>query len=249
MQRDGALGTVERRLRHRVRNVTPTRMLRCSLALAAVERFAAGKPISLLDAGTGDGIFAIAAARAHPSWRITAADVSPSALERARGRAADLDVGTVEFVERDLTQPLDSAQFDCVVALECLSEIEDDSAAIRAFSTSLRPGGLLVLHVPEESWEPVLRSSERTWRFEARHGYSPTGLTSQLRAAGLEPDLVRPTTRGTVMLAQEVRDRLKDGRSWRLALAYPALASASRLERLGLTWGSARALFVTARRT
>jgi SAM-dependent methyltransferase len=248
VQLDGALGTVERRLRHRVRNVTPTRMLRCSLALAAVERFASERPISLLDAGTGDGIFAIAAARAHPSWRITAADVSPSALERARGRAADLDVA-IEFVEHDLTQPLDSARFDCVVALECLSEIEDDSAAIRAFSTSLRPGGLLVLHVPEESWAPVLRSSERTWRYEARHGYSPAALSSQLRAEGLEPDTVRPTTRGTVMLAQELRDRWKDGRSWRLALAYPALASASRLERLGLTWGSARALFVTARRT
>lgn len=249
MQLDGALGTVERRLRHRVRNVTPTRMLRCALALAAVERFAGDETISVLDAGTGDGIFAIAAARAHPSWRITAADVSASALERARRQAEDLDATTIDFVEHDLTQPLDSAQFDCVVALECLGEIEDDGAAIRAFSGALRSGGLLVLHVPEESWTPVLRSSEHTWRYEARHGYSPAALSSQLRAEDLEPETVRATTRGTVMLAQELRDRWKDGRSWRLALAYPALASASRLERLGLTWGPARALFVTARRT
>ena len=182
MQLDGTLGTVERRLRHRVRNVTPTRMLRCSLALAAVERFAGERPITLLDAGTGDGIFAIAAARAHPNWRITAADVSPSALERARRRAADLEVTTIEFVEQDLTQPLDSAQFDCVVALECLSEIEDDSAAIRAFSTSLRPGGLLVLHVPEESWEPcsgpanargATRRGTATRRRASRRSFGP----------------------------------------------------------------------------
>jgi hypothetical protein len=54
--------------------------------------------------------------------------------------------------------------------------------------------------------------------------------------------------RGTVTFAQELRDRWKDGRLWRLALAYPALASASRLERLGFTWGPGRALFITARR-
>lgn len=248
MGRERAIRRVERRLRYRVRNATPTRMLRCTLALQAIERFARGAPVSLLDAGTGDGMLAIAAARRHPNWRITAADVSASALQHARQRATDLGVAEIDFVEHDLTLPFDTEPFDCVVALECLSEIEDDTAAISSLSAALRQGGLFVLNVPHESWTPVLRSSPRTWRYEVRHGYSAAALSARLRAESLEPEDVRTTMRGTVTLAQELRDRWKDGRIWRLALAYPALASASKLERVGLTWGSSRALFITARR-
>ena len=223
-------------------------MQRCALALEAVERFAGGGPVSLLDAGTGDGMLAIAAARRHPDWRITAADVSASALEHARQRAADLGVSKIDFVEHDVTLPFDSGPFDCVVALECLSEIEDDTAALGSLSAALRPGGLFVLNVPDEAWAPVLRSSPRTWRYEVRHGYSWEALSRRLRAERLEPEHVRTTTRGTVTLAQELRDRWKDRRTWRLVLAYPALSSASTLERLGLTWGPSRAIFITARR-
>lgn len=248
MRRERSIRAIKRRLRDRVRNHTPTRMQRCALAIEALERFAGGRSVSLLDAGTGDGMLAIAAARRHPDWRITAADVSASALQRARKRAADLGVAQIEFVEHDITLPFESGPFDCVVALECLSEIEDDAAAIGSLSAVLRPGGLFVLNVPDESWAPVLRSSPSTWRHEVRHGYSPEALSRRLRAERLAPEHVRATTRGTVTLAQELRDRWKDGRIWRLALAYPALACASTLERLGLTWGPGRAIFITARR-
>lgn len=248
MRRKRSITAIKRRLRDRVRNNTPTRAQRCALALDAVERFAGGASVSFLDAGTGDGMLAIAAARRHRDWRITAADVSASALQHARQRAADRGLTEIDFVEHDLTLPFDSGPFDCVVALECLSEIEDDAAAIGSLSAALRPGGLFVLNVPDESWAPVLRSSPRTWRHQVRHGYSPEAISSRLRAERLEPERVRTTMRGTVTLAQELRDRWKDGRLWRLALAYPALASATQLERLGLTWGPGRAIFITARR-
>jgi hypothetical protein len=94
----------------------------------------------------------------------------------------------------------------------------------------------------------VLRGSEPTWKDQVRHGYSRDELVALLERQGLQVDRVTATTRGTVKLAQEVRDRIKNARLAVRALAYPPLTAALWLERLGLTWGPARALYAEARK-
>src|SRR5947208_5861001 len=112
---------------------------------------------------------------------------------------------------------------------------------------ALRPGGLFLARVPERDWTPVLPGSESTWRHEVRHGYGADDFAVQLSRAGLSPTVVRPSTRAVVRLAQDIRDRIKE-RGHRLQLvAYPLSLGAVRLERWGLAWGRARALFVEAR--
>lgn len=86
-----------------------------------LELLALAKPIphpSVLDIGTGSGCLAIAAAMHLPSAVVTAIDISPAALEVARGNAArhNLD-GRVKFAEGDLFSPLDSgARFHFIVS-------------------------------------------------------------------------------------------------------------------------------------
>jgi trans-aconitate methyltransferase len=135
-----------------------------------------------------------------------------------------------------------------VLAIECLSEIPDDRAALGQMVAALAPGGLLVVHVPDHDWRPVLRGSPFKWREEVRHGYDQAGLTAALREAGLEKIEVVPTYRSLAAASQEVRDRIKDSALLIRLAAFPFLVAAVWLEDVGVTWGRANALLATARR-
>jgi SAM-dependent methyltransferase len=247
MSRTTELSTALReRLERGVRHLPPARRLRFRLALRSLERFDRDGPLRVLDAGAGEGILALAIARRYPTWTVVAADLREEALERGR-RDADRDgVRNVRFELVDLTRPLPGAGYDVVLALECLEEIEDDETAVGSLASALRPDGLFLVHVRD--WKPVLRGSDGRWKGQVRHGYSREELVALLERNGLDVATVVPTTRGTVRLAQELRDRIKTGRLAARALAYPPLTAALWLERLGVTWGPARAMYAEARK-
>jgi SAM-dependent methyltransferase len=236
---------VRERLEKRVRTMAPARRLRFELALRTLERELGGTG-DLLDAGCGEGLFTVLVASRFRGWSVTGADLREDDLARARAAAEGL--ANVRFAGLDLTQDLGVERYDAVVALECLEEIEDDEGAIERMALALRPGGLFVAHVPERDWRPVLATSDQTWRHEVRHGYGVEEIVNMLGAAGLEVASVTPTTRGTVRLAAELRDRIKTASLKRRTLAYPWMISAVSLERIGLTWGPPRGLLIEARR-
>lgn len=242
------MSTFRERLERRLRHLPPARRLRFMLALRSLASLGDSTSIRLLDAGAGDGLLSLAIAQRHPDWTIVAADLREDALERGRTDALRDGVRNVRFEKLDLTRPIPDGGYDVVLALECLEEIADDEAATAAFAGALRPDGLLLVHVPERDWQPVLQSSEAAWRDEVRHGYTQDELVELLERQGLLVDRVTPTTRGTVRLAQEVRDRIKTARLAVRALAYPPLTAALWLERIGVTWGPARALYAEARK-
>jgi SAM-dependent methyltransferase len=239
---------VRERLERRVRHLPPARRLRFRLALGSLERFANGRPLRVLDAGAGEGLLALAVAGRHPDWTVVAADLRPEALQRGGDDADRAGMTNLRFEQLDLTQPLGGSDYDAVVALECLEEIPDDEGAVASLASALRSGGLLLVHVPEREWTPVLRGSERRWKDQVRHGYSRAELVDLLERHGLQVRRVAPTTRGTVRLAQEARDRIKTSRLAVRAVAYPVLSAALWLERAGITWGPARALYAEARK-
>ena len=231
-----------------LRDLPPGRRLRLRLAWAAVERYAAGtagRPLTLLDAGSEEGLLVLELARRHPGWRLVAADLAREPLRRGLrwAREEGLDVS---FVRLDLTAHLGQACYDAVVSLECLEEVPDDTAALRAMAGALRPGGLFVAHLPTDDWRPVLAGAERTWRREARHGYDADELRARLDEVGLDVREVVRTFRRTTALAQDVRDRLKRRRRAVQLLLLPVMAAAVRLELAGVAWGAPRGLFVVA---
>jgi SAM-dependent methyltransferase len=190
----------------------------------------------------------VALARRHRDWSVVGVDLSAQALRLAREEAQRAGLENAAFEQADLTADLGTKRYDAIAAIECLEEIPDDAAAIKAMARALRPGGLLVVHAPERSWTPVLAGSEQTWRHEVRHGYGAEELAELIGRAGLEVGDVRPTSRGTVRLAQELRDRMRRSSLRGQAIAYPLIVAAVPLERWGLTWGPARALLVEASR-
>jgi SAM-dependent methyltransferase len=235
-------------LEDRARLLAPARRLRCQLVAEALERFAAGRPLHVLDAGCGDGAFAECVARRQPAWSIVGADLGDDLLDRARRGTTRTRLANVEFVHADLTEDLGTEVYDAVAAIECLEEIPEDTEALRRMIAALRPAGLFVAHVPEHQWKPVLRGSAATWRHEVRHGYDPAELASRLTGLGLESVQIDSTCRGLVRLAQELRDRVPSRRPAVRGIVSISLLGAVWLERNGLTWGPGRALIVSARR-
>jgi SAM-dependent methyltransferase len=96
----------------------------------------------LLDLGTGDGTVAIVAARR--GLRVTASDVAPTALARARERAGSLPI---LFVLDDVTDTRLDARYDTAVdrgLLHCLPPAHRTAYA-RSVTQLVAPGGRLVV--------------------------------------------------------------------------------------------------------
>jgi ubiquinone/menaquinone biosynthesis C-methylase UbiE len=235
-------------LEERLVLMAPARRLRLALADRALSRFAAGRSIKVLDAGCGDGLLSLAIAHRHRDWSVVGVDLREDLLAGARARAAAKSIENVRFVQGDLTEPIPEAGFDAVMAVECLSEIPDDESALRTMAAALSPGGLLVAQVPDSSWRPIFSGSATTWREQVRQGYSPEGLADVLHRVGLAGVEVAPTYRSLAAAAQELRDRIKDSALPIRLLAFPLLAAAAWLERVGLTWGRPNAMLAQASR-
>jgi SAM-dependent methyltransferase len=233
-------------LEERLALMAPARRLRLALAEGEVAARLGGESrLRVLDAGCGDGLLSLAMAKRHPAWSLVGVDLREDLLEGARKRAAGRGLANASFVPGNLEQSLPERERDAVTAVECLSEIPDDRQALRMMLEALRPGGLLVVQVPERDWRPVLPGSPGTWREQVRQGYTAEQLQALLEEVGFTEVRVRPTYRSLAAAAQEIRDRIKDRGLLVRLLAFPFLAGAVRLERAGVTWGRGNALLGT----
>ena len=243
------LAQVRAILEERLALMAPSRRLRLATSeRAVVQRRGGGSRLRVLDAGCGDGLLALALAKRHSAWSLTGLDLRENLLEGARERAIGRGLPNVRFVPGNLEEPLPESGFDVVLAVECLEEIPGDRQALRMMAEALVPGGLLVAHVPERNWKPVLPGSSDTWREQVRQGYTAEELEAALREAGLEGVEVWPTYRSVATAAQDVRDRIKDSGLLVRLLAFPFLAAAVRLERMGVTFGQPNALLAVGTR-
>src|SRR6185295_17964767 len=114
----------------------------------ALARLPGGKagadPARVAEVGTGSGAVAIAIAKTRAGTEVVASDVSPGALEVARGNAERHGVA-IAFVEGDLDAPLRPlAPFDAVVAnlpYVASREIDGLSPEVRAEPRLALDGG------------------------------------------------------------------------------------------------------------
>jgi release factor glutamine methyltransferase len=102
----------------------------------AARAFAAGRPLTVVDVGTGSGAIAIALARHEPGLRIIATDLSAAALAVARDNAAANGVAArIAFRQGDLLGPV-TERLDIVAAnlpylrADALADLAGDRAAL-----------------------------------------------------------------------------------------------------------------------
>ena len=103
-------------------------------------------PGELLDVGCGRGD--LGAALVSQGWRVAGVDPSAGAVAFARARGVDAQTGTLETVDYD------EQSFDAVVMRHSLEHVPDPVADLKRIHRLLKPGGLLVVSLPNfDSWE------------------------------------------------------------------------------------------------
>jgi SAM-dependent methyltransferase len=114
------------------------------------------KPGRALDLGCGEGADAVWLAR--KGWRVTAADISRVALERAAAHAAaeGIAAGVIDWQRHDLGETFPEGAYDLVSA-QFLHSPHDmpRERILRAAASAVAPGGVLLIvgHAGFPAWE------------------------------------------------------------------------------------------------
>lgn len=137
-------------------------------------------PRTALDLGCGEGGDAVWLAQ--QGWRVTAVDISTTAVERGRAAAADLGVPAdrITWVAQDLAEWSPGGTFDLVSAFFLQSPVElPRDEILRRAAGAVAPGGylLLVTHAAPPPWATALDSHHHDF-------HTPD---EELEALGLHP--------------------------------------------------------------
>lgn len=164
--------------------------------------FLAGEPLAgrtLLDVGCGTGWFAERAAAQHA--RVVALDVGVRLLAKTREKCK------VALVAGDACRlPFMDGALDVVVSSECIEHTRDPLSAVREMGRVLKPGGVLVLTVPNKVWRlsatiagalklrPYAGLENWVWWWELRRGMRKQGMrVVKMSGFHLFPPVLRAT--------------------------------------------------------
>lgn len=131
----------------------------------------------LLDVGCGTGFVLEGIRRRFPACVLAGCDVRLTTLLEAGRQMPDIHW----FAADVFALPYES-EFDVVVALDVLEHIDDDRAALGALRKVIKPGGGLVLTVPQHPW---LWSQVDDFSCHRRR-YVQQDLESKIADAGFE---------------------------------------------------------------
>jgi SAM-dependent methyltransferase len=152
---------------------------------------------SLLEVGTGSGVVLQAIRARYPSLELVGVDQSSEALRHAATR---VDARLLELDAQDL--PFDE-EFDVVCAFDVLEHIQNDRDALASLARAARPGGGVVVTVPQHRW---LWSVADEAAHHARR-YTRAELRNKLESAGL--GVLRATSFVSLLLPMMFASRLR----------------------------------------
>jgi 2-polyprenyl-3-methyl-5-hydroxy-6-metoxy-1,4-benzoquinol methylase len=171
---------------------------------------------SFLDAGCGSGRFSVVAAT--KAQRVVAFDGSAEMVALARKMPLPESSGPITFDVADIADiaHFGLGAFDVVFSSSVLEYVEDLDSALVAHAAMLKPGGTLIVSMPNGS--SLYRAAEKvTFALSGRPGYlryvhhmpRPHDCATRLRALDLQP--VSITTYGAAPLVGGAMRRIRLG--------------------------------------
>jgi SAM-dependent methyltransferase len=132
---------------------------------------------SFLEIGCGTGFVLSGIARAQPSLRLAGSEIFSAGLEFAAKRLPH-----AELVQMDARHIPYSSEFDAIGAFDVLEHIDDDERVLREIAKALRPGGGLLITVPQHQflWSETDETAHHVRR------YSSTELQKKTEEAGFQ---------------------------------------------------------------
>lgn len=161
-----------------------------ALLLEVALRDYLGTPQRMLDVGSADGPSVSWMRGNH--WR-TAIDVDPRGLKPGEGVCASA-----------MALPFPDETFDVVGAFDVIEHIDEDELALASIRDAARPGGGVILTVPQHRW---LWSAHDEYGHHKRR-YTRRELKAKLGRAGLE--LLRATSFVSIPLPAMYLSRLRN---------------------------------------
>ena len=143
-----------------------------------------------LEIGCGTGYVLDRLHRSFPDLSLSGTELFAEGLQYARARVGD----AAELSQLDATQPRFHEEFDAVGAFDVIEHIQNDAAVLANVRAALRPGGGLLLTVPQHEW---LWSETDVAAHHVRR-YTRSGLRDSLAGAGFE--ILRITSFMTLLL-------------------------------------------------
>jgi SAM-dependent methyltransferase len=136
---------------------------------------------SFLDVGTGTG-FVLTGLRARfPELRLVGGDLLAVGLDVARTRLPG-----VELLQIDARRIPYDAEFDVAGAFDVVEHIDEDQVVFSQLKQSVRPGGIVLITVPQHPWlwGPLDEFSHH------RRRYTRLELSAKLRSGGLQVERI-----------------------------------------------------------
>jgi SAM-dependent methyltransferase len=114
--------------------------------LSLFDRVGIGAGMSCLDVGCGGGDVTLdLAGLIGPAGRVVGWDIDETKLELARGEAAEMGFGNVEYRLADIRQSEATSEFDVVYTRFLLTHLRDPAEAVAKLGQAARPGGVVII--------------------------------------------------------------------------------------------------------
>jgi len=143
----------------------------------------------ILDAGCGDGSYALLLVSQYPNiCQIMGIDFDETRINKAVDLSnCEKNNSIIIFTLGSITNHLGDNVFDIIYCVDVLEHISDDQIVLSNFHNALRPGGILILHVPLlDQGRYFLWLKEWKQANHVRDGYNEEELTNRLDEAGFE---------------------------------------------------------------
>jgi SAM-dependent methyltransferase len=131
----------------------------------------------ILEVGCGTGFVLSAFARELPHARLAASEIANRGLAVAAAR-----VPRAELMQMDARRVPFRDEFDVIAACDVIEHIDDDASVLRELYHAVRPGGGVLLTVPQHRW--LWSAADDFARHKRR--YTRRELIERVRAAGFE---------------------------------------------------------------
>lgn len=169
--------------------------------------------VHIYDAGAGYGQYTYWLSGFNKGWRITALDVKEEQVADCNTFFQAIGRPNVRFEVGDVTKYTNAGAFDLVVCVDVMEHILEDEAALRCYSTSLKPDGMLIISTPsDQGGSDVHDEGEGSFIEEhVRDGYNIEDLKAKCLRNGFNKVEARFSygTPGKI--------------SWRLSMKWPLL--------------------------
>lgn len=107
--------------------------------------------VAIADVGCGRGQSTVAMAKAFPKSKVLGIDYHGPSIERARKLAAAQDLTNIEFLQAAAQEIPKNRSFELVCSFDCIHDMVDPDATLKAIREALADGGVYVWSEPNAS--------------------------------------------------------------------------------------------------